>query len=206
VRASKRIFDLFWTLPGIVLLLVPGLAIAAAVVIEDGWPPLYAQERVGLHGQPFKLLKFRSMRSDCDRTAGHLTIGDDSRITRIGRVLREAKLDELPQLLNVLHGDMSLVGPRPEVPEYVEQYTTEQREVLELTPGITDPASLKYADESRTLALQCDPHEYYVMKIVPDKIRISLQYAEQATIISDFVVMIETVFGRGRGSRGSDDV
>jgi lipopolysaccharide/colanic/teichoic acid biosynthesis glycosyltransferase len=201
VRANKRIFDLLWTLPGIALLLVPGFAIAAAVVVEDGWPPLYAQERVGLHGKPFKLLKFRSMRRDCDRTGGHLTIGDDSRITRIGRVLRKAKLDELPQLLNVLHGDMSLVGPRPEVPEYVEQYTTEQRDILELTPGITDPASLKYADESSVLALQSNPRECYVTKIVPDKIRISLQYAGQATVISDFVVMIETVFGRGRGSR-----
>jgi lipopolysaccharide/colanic/teichoic acid biosynthesis glycosyltransferase len=201
VRLSKRIFDLFWTLPGIALLLVPGLAIAAAVVIEDGWPPLYAQERVGLHGQSFRLLKFRSMRRDCDRTGGHLTIGDDRRITHVGRVLRKAKLDELPQLLNVLHGDMSLVGPRPEVPEYVEQYTTEQRDILELTPGITDPASLKYADESSVLALQSNPHEYYLVKIVPDKIRIGLLYARQATIISDFVVMIETVFGRGRGSR-----
>lgn len=193
---SKRIFDLFWTVPGIVLLLIPGLAIAAAVVIDDGWPPLYTQERVGLHGRSFKLLKFRSMRRTADRTGGHLTVGDDSRVTHVGRVLRRTKLDELPQLLNVLHGDMSLVGPRPEVPEFVQRYNTEQRCVLALVPGITDPASLKYADECSMLALQADPHEYYVKTIMPDKIRINMQYAERATIGSDFMVILETIFRR----------
>lgn len=201
MKPSKRIFDLFWTVPGIALLLVPGLAIAAAVVIDDGWPPLYAQERVGLHGRPFKLLKFRSMRRDSDRTGGHLTVGNDSRVTCIGRVLRKTKLDELPQLFNVLHGEMSLVGPRPEVPEYIQKYGPDQRDVLELTPGMTDPASIKYADESSVLAFQANPHEYYVNTVMPDKIRINMQYAEQATIVSDFVVIMETVFGRGRGIR-----
>jgi len=198
VSPSKRIFDLFWTLPGIALLLVPGLAIAAAVVIEDGWPPLYVQERVGLHGRSFKLLKFRSMRRDSDQTGDHLTVGDDSRVTHVGRAIRRTKLDELPQLLNVLHGDMSLVGPRPEVPEFVQKYNAEQRRVLELVPGITDPASLKYTGESDILALQADPHEYYVKTIMPDKIRINMQYAARATILSDFAVIIETIFGRDR--------
>jgi lipopolysaccharide/colanic/teichoic acid biosynthesis glycosyltransferase len=199
VNPSKRIFDLFWTLSGIVLLLVPGLAIAAAVVIDDGWPPLYAQERVGLHGRSFKLLKFRSMRRDSDRTGGRLTVGNDSRVTRVGRVLRRTKLDELPQLLNVLHGDMSLVGPRPEVPEYVQKYSSEQRDVLELVPGITDPASIKYANESGVLALQADPCEYYVKTVLPDKIRINIQYATRATIMSDFAVVMKTMFGRRSG-------
>ena len=201
MNQGKRIFDLFWTLPGIALLLVPGLVIAAAVVIDDGWPPLYAQERVGLHGRLFKLLKFRSMRRAADRTGGHLTVGNDRRVTRVGRGLRRTKLDELPQLLNVVHGDMSLVGPRPEVPEFVQRYNADQRRVLELVPGITDPASIKYADESDVLALQADPHEYYVKTVMPDKIRINMQYAKRATIISDFVVILETVFGRGRVSR-----
>lgn len=191
---SKRIFDMFWTLPGIVLLLVPGLAIAAAVVMDDGWPPLYAQERVGLHGRLFKLLKFRSMRRDSDRTGGQLMVGNDSRVTPVGRVLRRTKLDELPQLLNVLHGDMSLVGPRPEVPEYVQKYSLEQRRILELVPGITDPASIKYVDESSVLALQADPHDYYVKTVIPDKIRINMQYARRATVISDFVVVVRTIF------------
>jgi len=201
VNPGKRIFDLFWTLPGTVLLLVPGLAIAAAVVIDDGWPPLYAQERVGLHGRSFQLLKFRSMRRDSDRTGSCLTVGNDGRVTRVGRVIRRLKLDELPQLLNVLHGDMSLVGPRPEVPEYVQKYSLEQRRVLELVPGITDPASIKYADESSVLALQADPHKYYLETVMPDKILINIQYAAWATIMSDFAVVIKTVFGRGRGSR-----
>jgi lipopolysaccharide/colanic/teichoic acid biosynthesis glycosyltransferase len=185
---------MFWTLPGIVLLLVPGLAIAAAVVMDDGWPPLYAQERVGLHGRLFKLLKFRSMRRDSDRTGGQLMVGNDSRVTPVGRVLRRTKLDELPQLLNVLHGDMSLVGPRPEVPEYVQKYSLEQRRILELVPGITDPASIKYVDESSVLALQADPHDYYVKTVIPDKIRINMQYARRATVISDFVVVVRTIF------------
>lgn len=201
MNQAKRTFDLFWTLPGIVLLLVPGLVIAAAVVIDDGWPPLYAQERVGLHGRSFKLPKFRSMRKECDWTGGRLTVGTDSRITRVGRVLRRTKLDELPQLLNVLRGDMSLVGPRPEVPEFVQQYSLEQRDVLDLVPGITDPASIKYAGESDILALQADPRDYYVTTIMPDKIRISIQYAKRATMVSDFLVITETVLGWGRASR-----
>jgi lipopolysaccharide/colanic/teichoic acid biosynthesis glycosyltransferase len=201
VNQGKRIFDLFWTLPGIALLLVPGMAIAVAVVIDDGWPPLYAQERVGQHSRSFKLLKFRSMRRAADRTGSHLTVGNDSRVTRVGRVLRKTKLDELPQLLNVLHGDMSLVGPRPEVPEYVQKYSPEQRDVLDLVPGITDLASIKYADESRMLALQADPHEYYLETVMPDKIRINIQYASRATIMSDFAVIMKTIFGWGRGSR-----
>jgi lipopolysaccharide/colanic/teichoic acid biosynthesis glycosyltransferase len=201
VKLSKRIFDLFWTLSGIVLFSVPGLVLAAAVVIDDGWPPLYAQERVGLHGRPFRLLKFRSMRRGSDRTGGSLTVGDDSRVTRVGRVLRRTKLDELAQLLNVLHGDMSLVGPRPEVPEYVQTYSPEQRGILDLVPGITDPASIRYADEGSILALQADPHEYYVTTLIPDKIRINRQYAERATIFSDFMVIVETVCGRGRANR-----
>ena len=200
MNPGKRIFDLFWTVPGIVLLLIPGLVIAAAVVIDDGWPPLYTQERVGLHGRSFKLLKFRSMRRTADRTGGHLTVGDDNRVTHVGRVLRRTKLDELPQLLNVLHGDMSLVGPRPEVPEFVQRYDADQRRVLELVPGITDPASIKYAGESDMLALQADPHEYYVKTIMPDKIHINMQYAARASILSDFVVIIETIFGQDRES------
>ena len=135
------------------------------------------------------------------RTGSCLTVGNDGRVTRVGRVIRRLKLDELPQLLNVLHGDMSLVGPRPEVPEYVQKYSLEQRRVLELVPGITDPASIKYADESSVLALQADPHKYYLETVMPDKILINIQYAAWATIMSDFAVVIKTVFGRGRGSR-----
>ncbi len=202
MNRGKRFFDLFWTLPGIVLLLVPGLIVAAAIIIDDGWPPLYAQERVGLHGRPFTLLKFRSMRRACDSPNSLLTVGTDSRITGVGRVLRRTKLDELPQLLNVLRGDMSLVGPRPEVPEFVRQYSLEQRDILELLPGITDPASAKYADESDILALHANPHDYYMTTIMPDKIRISIEYARRATMSSDFLVIVETVFRRGRVSGG----
>lgn len=203
MNRGKRVFDLFWTVPGIILLLVPGLVVAAAVIIDDGWPPLYGQERVGLHGRSFRLLKFRTMRRQSDWGDRNLTIGNDSRITRVGRVLRRTKLDELPQLLNVLRGEMSLVGPRPEVPEFVEKYSVEQRRILEFLPGITDPASLKYVNESSMLALQEDPHAYYVQTIMPDKIRISIDYATRATIISDFRVIMATVFGCDKTSGGA---
>lgn len=201
MRLGKRVFDLVWTLPGVIFLLAPGLIIAATVVIEDGWPPLYVQKRVGLHGRSFGLLKFRSMRTGSDQAGGRLTVGEDHRITRVGRVLRRSKLDELPQLLNVLRGDMSLVGPRPEVLEYVRNYTPEQQSILEIMPGITDPASLKYADESSLLALQEDPQGYYLKTILPDKVRISVEYAGRATIASDFVIILKTVFGRSGGNR-----
>jgi len=124
----------------------------------------------------------------------------------VGRVLRRLKLDEVPQLLNVLRGDMSLVGPRPEVPEYVREYTSHQREVLELVPGITDPASIKYADESRLLALQDDPGAFYLKAIMPDKIEISLQYGRECDVLSDFSIIMKTLFGRAKRNGGHDGV
>lgn len=200
MKPGKRAFDLFWTVPGVIILLVPGLVIATAVIIDDGWPPLYAQERIGLHGRPFTLLKFRSMHRGTDRRGPHLTVGDSGGVTRVGRILRRLKLDELPQLLNVLRGDMSLVGPRPEVPEYVREYTPHQREVLELVPGITGPASIKYVNESRILALHDDPRDFYLKTVMPDKIEISLQYGRECNVLSDFLIIMKTVFGRAKAN------
>lgn len=139
---------------------------------------------------------------DASQRGLSLTVGEDPRITRSGRILRKYKLDELPQLLNVIMGDMSLVGPRPEVPYYVEMYSREQRQVLDLMPGITDPASIKFRNESEMLAAVeadgneiNDPEKYYVNIIMPEKININLEYAKGSSIKSDFVVILKTLFG-----------
>src|SRR2546426_1556985 len=176
---TKRYFDVFWSVLGLAvlspLLLVAGLIVKA----EDGGPVFFRQERVGYRGRPFRIWKFRSMAPDAAARGLPLTVGRDTRVTRIGAWLRRLKLDELPQLFNVLAGDMTLVGPRPEVPCYVASYSAEQRRVLDLVPGVTDEASIRYVAESALLALALDPERVYVSEIVPDKIRLNLAYAAQ---------------------------
>lgn len=190
---GKRIFDVFFSGLGLILLTPFSLAVAALIKLQDGGPVIFRQERVGRRGEPFLLLKFRTMKEKAEQEGPRLTVGADERITPIGHYLRRFKLDELPQLVNVLRGEMSLVGPRPEVPEYVALYTPEQRAVLELTPGITDPASIKYRNENELLAASDDPVGTYVNEIMPDKIRLNLEYEQQATLLTDFGVIVRTV-------------
>ena len=193
MTASKRAFDVACSAAGIVALSPLLLLVSILIVAQDGGSPIFAQGRVGRFGKPFRMFKFRSMVRDAERRGLQLTVGSDPRITRVGHWLRKLKLDELPQLFNVLRGDMSLVGPRPEVPVYVDKYTPEQRRVLSLTPGITDPASIAYANESELLAKSADPEHTYVHVIVPDKIRLNLEYAEHATVWSDLLVIFGTL-------------
>jgi lipopolysaccharide/colanic/teichoic acid biosynthesis glycosyltransferase len=195
VKPFKRAFDLFWTIPGIIILSVPFSLVVLVVWLDDHGPAFYVQERVGLYGRPFELLKFRTMVMNADKIGPTLTVSNDARITRVGRFLRHTKIDELPQLLNVLRGDMSLVGPRPEVQAYVDRYTVDQRRVLELIPGITDPASLKYRNEGDILAQSAAPDKLYLESLMPDKIRVNLEYARTANVATDFCVIIKTVFG-----------
>ena len=176
---------------GLALLSPLYLATALAVLLYDGRPVLFRQERIGRGGQPFHLWKFRTMRPASGGPL--LTVAGDTRITPLGRFLRRTKLDELPQLWNVLKGEMSLVGPRPEVRRYVERYTPDQRRVLALTPGITDPASLKYFDEERVLAAFPDPESAYIEVIMPQKISLNLHYAAQATFLSDLAVILKSI-------------
>lgn len=190
---AKRAFDLFWALLGLALLSPLLLLVAAAVKLEDGGPVFFRQLRVGRGGRPFRIWKFRTMVTDAERAGRSITVGRDPRITRLGHFLRRAKLDELPQLMNVVAGEMSLVGPRPEVPQFVALYTQAQRAILDLRPGITDLASIKYRNESELLAQAEDPDEAYVQRIVPDKIRINLGYAAQAGLWSDFRVILATL-------------
>jgi lipopolysaccharide/colanic/teichoic acid biosynthesis glycosyltransferase len=187
----KRLFDLVFSIVGLAITAPFFVITALLLLIFQGWPVFFVQTRVGLRGQAFRLLKFRTMRND---NRGQLiTVAGDSRVTPIGAWLRKLKLDELPQLINVLKGDMSFVGPRPEVVHYVNMYNDEQRRVLELKPGITDPASLTYFDESEILSAQKDSEDYYIRVLMPEKIRINLRYGMSANLFTDLRLILITI-------------
>jgi lipopolysaccharide/colanic/teichoic acid biosynthesis glycosyltransferase len=190
---AKRLFDVGATIAGLFVLWPVLLIVALLIKLDDGGSVFFRQERVGRAGRRFRVWKFRTMIPDAEQRGGALTVGDDPRTTRVGRWLRRSKLDELPQLFNVLAGDMSLVGPRPEVPRYVARYSADQRRVLDLVPGLTDPASIAYSRESELLARAADPDRYYVTTVMPDKIRINLAYAAHATRWTDVKVVVETL-------------
>lgn len=198
MNLAKRTFDLFWTIPGLICLSPVFLIVAVLIKLEDGGPVFFRQERVGFRGKPFWMWKFRTMVVDAECRGGQLTVGGDPRITRVGTWLRQTKLDELPQLLNVLLGEMTLVGPRPEVARYVQLYSPEQRRVLDLIPGITDPASVRYRNESEDLAGAADPERTYVEVIMPEKIAVNLAYAEKASVWSDTLVIVNTLVSLAR--------
>jgi lipopolysaccharide/colanic/teichoic acid biosynthesis glycosyltransferase len=190
----KRMFDLFGAALALLLASPLMLVAALAIKLDSPGPVFFRQQRVGRGGQLFRVHKFRTMVADAPARGPALTVGDDARITRVGRWLRHSKLDELPQLLDVLAGDMSLVGPRPEVPRYVALYPADLRDkVLSLKPGITDPVSLDFADESTLLARAADPEREYVDVILPRKLRASVAYAEHATLATDSSVLLRTL-------------
>lgn len=192
-EVARRAFNLVAAAAGLVVLSPVMLAVALAVVLDSPGPALFRQSRVGRGGAPFAMLKFRSMRTDAERHGGQLTVGADPRVTRIGRLIRKWKLDELPQLINVVKGDMDLVGPRPEVPRYVALYTPAQRRVLDARPGITDPASVEFRDESELMAAQREPERYYVETIMPRKLELNLAYLERRSLASDIGVILTTL-------------
>ena len=190
----KRGTDLLLAVVGLLILCPVLLFVAIAVVATSGSPVLFRQERTGMDGRLFRLLKFRTMRTE----AGNgllITAKGDSRVTPVGRLLRASKLDELPQLINVLRGDMSVVGPRPEVPRYVVQYTPAQRRVLEVRPGLTDPATVLFRDEEALLATVEEGHReaYYVTEVLPRKLTLNLGYIDQAGWVYDVVLMMRTL-------------
>ena len=189
----KRLLDLAASAAGLLALAPLILAIAAAIKADDGGPVFFRQERVGRGGKPFRIWKFRTMVVDAERRGRSLTVGADPRITRVGDVLRRYKLDELPQLWNVLVGEMGLVGPRPEVPRYVALYDEAQRAILALRPGITDMASIKYRHEAEVLSRSPDPERTYVEEIMPDKIRINLASADDSVRTSLKVILLTLV-------------
>lgn len=185
----KRLFDILFSICILSVFLPFGLIIALCILIEDKGNIFYKQERIGQYGKPFKLFKFRSMRNNADQL-GKLTIGmRDPRITRIGYFIRKYKLDEFPQFINVLKGDMSIIGPRPEVKEYVDLYTAEQREILNVKPGITDYASLEYFDEARLLGLSDNPKQTYIDEIMPAKLELNKKYLANPSFLHDLKLM-----------------
>jgi lipopolysaccharide/colanic/teichoic acid biosynthesis glycosyltransferase len=191
---AKRAFDLI--VAGVGLLLVSPLLIAVAVVIKlsSPGPVLYSQLRVGRHGRHFRIYKFRSMVINADRLGSSVTTGADRRITPIGRILRRTKLDELPQLFNVLRGEMSLVGPRPDVPEIVDLYTPELRRILEVRPGITSVATVHLRDEELLLTGVTDPDRFYIDVLVPAKVRLAMQHVDNPSLLYDCVVLAQTAW------------
>ena len=190
----KRLFDVVSALLGLAVFGLPMLAVAAWIRLDSPGPVFFRQERVGRHGKVFRIHKFRTMGVGAEQRGPQLTVGADARVTRVGRVLRANRLDELPQFLDVLAGDMSLVGPRPDVPRYVDQWPPALRErVLAVRPGITDPASLKFRDEATLLALAADPEREYMDVILPRKLALSADYADHASLWTDLGIIGRSV-------------
>lgn len=190
----KRIFDLFFSVFGIIILAPLFIIISILVILDSPGGIFYLQKRVGKNNKVFKLFKFRTMKIGSDKK-GLLTVGNtDSRITQTGLWLRKYKLDELPQLFNVLIGEMSLVGPRPEVRKYVDMYSPEQLQVLSVKPGITDNASIEYADENELLAGQSNPENYYINEVMPAKLKINLEYISKQSVSEDFRIILKTIY------------
>jgi lipopolysaccharide/colanic/teichoic acid biosynthesis glycosyltransferase len=190
---AKRLYDVSFAGCGLILLSPLFLVIAALVKFADGGPIFYRQVRVGQGGRSFPIWKFRTMIPNADQTGPLVTSEGDARITGIGRMLRRTKLDELPQLWNVLRGDMSLVGPRPEVPRYVQQYTPEQREILRCKPGITDLASLCFREEEALLGNTVRLENFYLQHCIPRKLRLNWEYAARANLLTDTWIILRTL-------------
>lgn len=189
----KRIFDIVFSIAGLIILSPVFLIIAVIIKTDSKGPVIYKQLRVGKNGKDFNVLKFRSMKTDSDKS-GLLTVGGkDSRITKSGYFIRKYKLDEFPQLVNVMKGDMSFVGPRPEVRKYVSLYNENQKKVLEVRPGITDIASITYRNENELLEKAKDPETYYINEIMPDKIRLNLEYLNDRSFLKDIKVILKTI-------------
>jgi lipopolysaccharide/colanic/teichoic acid biosynthesis glycosyltransferase len=196
-KKMKRLFDFFASLLGLIILSPLFIILALFVGLGSKGGVFYKQERVGKGNKTFLLYKFRSMIIDADKK-GLLSIGKDGkdpRVTKVGYFIRKYKLDELTQLINVLKGDMSLVGPRPEVRKYVELYTEEQKQVLSVRPGITDIASIKFRNENDLLSQSTNPEEYYIKEIMPQKLALNLEYIKTRTFWRDIKLIFKTIFG-----------
>lgn len=192
---DKRLFDLVASGIGLLVLAPVLLGIALAIKLESHGPVFFRQERVGRFGKTFRIHKFRTMVTDAERRGLQITVGTDARVTKVGAVLRKYKLDELAQLIDVFVGNMSLVGPRPEVPRYVACYPAEAREiVLSVKPGITDRASIEYKDENDILGKAADPHKAYVDEVLPVKIRYYIDYVQHRSFWSDIRIIFATLF------------
>ena len=190
---TKRLFDIVVSLFGLICFFPLLLLVAILIKFDSTGPVFFSQTRMGMRFRPFQILKFRTMVVDSSTRGQSITVGDDPRITRVGRFLRKSKIDELPQLFNVLKGDMSLVGPRPEIPEFVNLFRSEFEEILAVRPGITDLASLKYHDEASILGQSETPEDEYVRRVLPDKIKLAKEYIQRSSLLFDLSVICRTV-------------
>jgi len=193
VKHGKRLFDFISSATGLLLLLPVFAVVAVSIKLTSRGSVFYRQMRVGKGGHPFDIVKFRSMNGAASEISAGITVSGDKRITPVGRFLRRYKIDELPQLWNICRGDMSFVGPRPELPKYVENYSPEQKLVLSVQPGITDPASLKYRHEEEILSRCEDPEHVYRMEILPDKLAQNLGYIQNISFRTDLRIIFATV-------------
>jgi lipopolysaccharide/colanic/teichoic acid biosynthesis glycosyltransferase len=193
INVIKRILD--FTIAAISLVVLSPLLIVVALLVRatSPGPIFFRQERIGLNFRPFRIYKFRSMVQDAPKQGSLVTFGADPRITKVGRFLRATKIDELPQLFNVLLGDMSLVGPRPEVRKYVEMFHDDYVEILRVRPGITDPASIKYRNEAEILGRAADPEKEYVERVLPEKLHLGKEYAKNVSLWLDFITILRTL-------------
>lgn len=191
----KRLFDALASLAGLIVLSPLLIVVAIGVKATSRGPVFFRQERMGKDFRPFRIYKFRTMVVDAPQLGGQITAGErDPRITKVGALLRKTKIDELPQLINVFVGDMSLVGPRPEVPRYVNMFREDYQEVLTVRPGITDLASVKYRDEAEILGAAADPDQVYISQVLPDKIALAKQYIAQSSLLFDLRLILQTLW------------
>ena len=189
----KRAFDITVAVVGLVVLAPIFIAVAVLVKLSSPGTALFKQERIGRHFRPFVILKFRTMVQNAPSQGGQITFGTDSRVTKVGSLLRKLKIDEIPQLINVLKGEMSLVGPRPEVRRYVDMFREDYEEILQVRPGLTDPASIKYRDEAVGLGKSENPEEEYVKHVLPEKINLAKEYVRTASLRLDLAIITKTV-------------
>lgn len=190
----KRLFDFCIAFIFSILLLPIWILIAILLKLDSKGPIFFRQVRIGLNEKPFRILKFRTMITDAEQRGLQITVGgNDPRITKFGYILRKYKLDELPQIFNVILGEMSFVGPRPEVPKYVNMYSAEQRKVFQVRPGITDIASIEYIDENELLKNSENPEKMYIEEIMQDKLRLNLEYLKNRKLISDISIIFKTI-------------
>ena len=192
--ASKRLLDVTCATLGLISLLPLVMLCALLARIQSPGPITYRAKRVGRGGRIFEMYKFRTMVADAESLGAGLTVYGDSRITRLGRFLRWTKWDEIPQFFNVIKGDMSIIGPRPEAPEYVKYYTENQKQVLQVRPGITGPAQVANRDEEKKLKDQTNPEQYYITQLMPRKLEIDLTYIEKQSVASDLLWLVKTFF------------
>ncbi|WP_270641863.1 sugar transferase [Paraclostridium sordellii] len=189
----KRIFDITASVVGLVILSPIFILISIFIKLDSRGPVFFRQIRVGLNKKEFKIFKFRTMVNDAEVKGRQITVGNDNRITNVGYFIRKYKIDEFPQLINVLKGEMSLVGPRPEVPSYVELYDEEQEQVLMVKPGITDYASIEFRNENEILGNSLNPEEEYIENIMPMKIGLNLKYINEISVLTDVKIILNTL-------------